>query len=107
MAYDGEFSVFISMIVGTGFGLITKYFLDKNFIFKFHSRNFLENSRTFLLYTIMGLATTLIFWCFEFFFHYLFNTKEMRYVGGVIGLTIGYLAKYQLDKRYVFPKEAV
>jgi len=26
----------------------------------------------------------------------------MRYVGGVIGLAIGYYVKYQLDKRYVF-----
>ena len=26
----------------------------------------------------------------------------MRYVGGVIGLAIGYWAKYRLDKRFVF-----
>ena len=31
-----------------------------------------------------------------------FETKEMRYLGGVLGLAIGYLAKYHLDKRYVF-----
>ncbi|HMU91334.1 MAG TPA: GtrA family protein, partial [Pseudomonadales bacterium] len=31
-----------------------------------------------------------------------FATKEMRYLGGIIGLAIGYLAKYHLDKRYVF-----
>ena len=27
----------------------------------------------------------------------------MRELGAVIGLTIGYVAKYQLDRRYVFP----
>jgi len=53
----------------------------------------------------MGLATTLIFWGFEFSFHYFFETKEMRYLGGVIGLAIGYLTKYHLDKRFVFRKE--
>jgi hypothetical protein len=26
----------------------------------------------------------------------------MRYLGGLIGLAIGYWTKYRLDKRYVF-----
>ena len=39
--------------------------------------------------------------------HHIFETKEMRYLGGVIGLAIGYLTKYHLDKRYVFRTEAV
>jgi hypothetical protein len=55
----------------------------------------------------MGLATIVIFWGFEFGFNHIFATKEMRYLGGVIGLAIGYLAKYHLDKRYVFRTEAV
>ena len=57
------------------------------------------------LYTAMGLATTVIFWGFEFGFHHLFATREMRYLGGVIGLAIGYVSKYYLDKRYVFHTE--
>ena len=31
-----------------------------------------------------------------------FETKEMRYLGGILGLMIGYICKYYLDKRYVF-----
>ena len=50
----------------------------------------------------MGLVTTAIFWGFEFTFDAIYQTKEMRYVGGVIGLAIGYYVKYQLDKRFVF-----
>ena len=49
-----------------------------------------------------ALATTVIFWGFEFGFDHLFATKEMRYLGGILGLAIGYLSKYFLDKRYVF-----
>ena len=30
----------------------------------------------------------------------------MRYLGGMIGLAIGYLTKYHLDKRYVFRTES-
>lgn len=55
-----------------------------------------------MLYTVMGIFTTIIFLAFEFGFHAIFETKEMRYVGGVIGLMIGYICKYYLDKRFVF-----
>lgn len=101
-AYGGAFSVPISMIAGTGTGLVAKYILDKRYIFRFRARDLGHDSRTFALYTLMGLATTVIFWGFEFGFDHLFGTKEMRYVGGVIGLAIGYVTKYYLDKRYVF-----
>jgi hypothetical protein len=50
----------------------------------------------------MGIATTAIFWGFEFGFNHAFQSKEMRYLGGLIGLAIGYWTKYHLDKRYVF-----
>lgn len=100
--YPGPFSVLVSMIVGTGVGLVVKYILDKRYIFRFRARNAVHDSQTFLLYTLMGLATTVIFWGFEFGFDHLFADKHMRYVGGVIGLCIGYVAKYYLDKRFVF-----
>lgn len=100
--YTGKFDTLISVAVGTGIGLVVKYVLDKRYIFRFRARNAIHDGQTFALYTLMGLATTVIFWGFEFGFHQLFGTKEMRYLGGIIGLTIGYLAKYHLDKRYVF-----
>jgi len=100
--YDGRFSIALSIIVGTGAGLVIKYVLDKRYIFRFHTRNLAHDSRTFALYTLMGLATTVIFWGFEFGFDYLFGTKEMRYLGGMIGLAFGYVTKYYLDKRFVF-----
>lgn len=104
--YGGAGALFISVMVGTAVGLVVKYLLDKHYIFRFHTRNLAHDSRTFALYTAMGLVTTFIFWGFEFSFHYLFGSKEMRYLGGVIGLAIGYVVKYQLDKRYVFRAEA-
>ena len=50
----------------------------------------------------MGVFTTAIFWGTEYAFHLIFTTDAMRYIGGVLGLTIGYYIKYQLDKRFVF-----
>ena len=105
--YSGAFDILASVVVGTGVGLVVKYILDKRYIFRFRARNVAHDTQTFALYTVMGLATTVIFWGFEFGFHHIFETKEMRYLGGVIGLAIGYLTKYCLDKRYVFRAEAV
>ena len=105
--YSGIFDILASVVVGTGVGLVVKYILDKRYIFRFRARNVAHDTQTFALYTVMGLATTVIFWGFEFGFQHIFETKEMRYLGGVIGLAIGYLTKYHLDKRYVFRTEAV
>lgn len=104
-SYSGAFDVLISVAVGTGVGLVVKYILDKRYIFRFRTRNAVHDGQTFALYTLMGLVTTVIFWGFEFGFHHLFESREMRYFGGVIGLAIGYLIKYRLDKRYVFRTE--
>jgi len=106
-SYKGAFDILTSVIIGTGVGLVVKYILDKRYIFCFRARSVAHDTQTFALYTFMGLATTVIFWGFEFGFHHIFETKEMRYLGGVIGLAIGYLTKYHLDKRYVFRTEAV
>lgn len=100
--YHGSWAVALSVLVGTGVGLVVKYVLDKQYIFRFKPANRAEDGRAFVLYAVMGLITTAIFWGFEFAFDYLFDNKTMRYVGGIIGLVIGYISKYQLDKRYVF-----
>lgn len=100
--YSGDFSILISIIMGTGFGLVVKYILDKKYIFQYKTETAGHNRHIFFLYTVMGILTTFIFWGFEFGFHYIFETKEMRYLGGILGLMIGYICKYYLDKHYVF-----
>ena len=97
-----SFSLFISIFIGTLVGLVVKYVLDKKYIFKYKTVNAQHNRQTFMLYAVMGVFTTIIFWGFEFGFHYLFETKEMRYIGGILGLMIGYVSKYYLDKKFVF-----
>jgi putative flippase GtrA len=107
--YIGMYSIILSVIAGTAVGLVIKYILDKRYIFRFQARDISHNNKVFVLYTFMGIVTTMIFWFFEFGFNHLFQTKEMRYFGGAIGLALGYIAKYQLDKRFVFraPKEKI
>jgi putative flippase GtrA len=104
--YDGPNHLIFSVGAGTLAGLLLKYALDKRYIFRFQAKNASHNGRTFLLYALMGLLTTIIFWGFEFGFNYLFQTKALRYLGGIIGLAIGYLSKYHLDKQFVFRQGA-
>lgn len=103
--YAGAYDTLLSVVMGTGVGLVVKYVLDKRFIFDFQADNAAHDARVFMLYTVMGLATTAIFWAFEFGFGHVFGTREMRYVGGVLGLALGYYTKYQLDKRFVFRRD--
>ncbi|MYN39720.1 GtrA family protein [Duganella sp. FT109W] len=104
--YAGPYHLLLAMIVGTGAGLVLKYVLDKRYIFRFRADNLGHDSRVFVLYATAGLATTVIFWGFEFGFNHLFGSREGRYLGAGLGLGIGYLCKYQLDKRYVFTSVA-
>ncbi|WP_421780375.1 GtrA family protein [Kiloniella litopenaei] len=106
-AYSGPFALVLSVGVGTAVGLVTKYLLDKRYIFRYRTSGMGHESKVFMLYTMMGFLTTAVFWAFEFGFHFIFDDKMMRYLGGIIGLGIGYWIKYQLDKKYVFiSKEA-
>jgi hypothetical protein len=102
--YTGMFVMYVSIAVGTLTGLVTKYVLDKKYIFAYRASSLVDDGATFILYSVMGLATTLIFWGTELGFEFLFGTKWLRYLGAVIGLTIGYSVKYRLDKHFVFIK---
>lgn len=101
-AYKGLYFVEISILVGTAAGLPLRYFLEKRYIFAFTSQNLAHDGRLFIFYSAMGMITTLIFWGTEYAFHLIYNTDEMRYVGGIIGLAFGFYVKYQLDKKFVF-----
>ena len=100
--YEGPFSVEISILVGTAMGLPLRYFLEKRYIFNFTSKNLVHDGKLFVFYSAMGVITTLIFWGTEYAFHLIYDSDFMRYLGGVIGLSVGFYVKYQLDKKYVF-----
>ena len=100
--YDGFFSLYLALFMGTLSGLIVKYLLDKKYIFAYQSKNKKEEGKTFFLYSFMGVFTTVIFWGMEISFDYLFSHESGKYIGGVLGLVIGYVIKYNLDKKYVF-----
>ena len=92
----------LALGAGTIVGLVVKYMLDKRWIFYDFASGVKNHSRKFTLYTAMGIVTTAMFWGAETAFWLIWRTDVMRELGAVIGLTIGYIVKYNLDRRFVF-----
>ncbi len=95
-------SLYVAMFFGTLAGLVAKYILDKKYIFYHIPVNKTDDVRKFISYSYMGIFTTIIFWGTEIAFNSLFQNPNAKYLGAVIGLSIGYVIKYFLDKKYVF-----
>ena len=97
-----KFIYIYALVVGTLGGLIVKYLLDKYFIFNSVSASLNKEFKKFSIYTILGATTTLIFWFTETTFYLIYKTHLAREIGALIGLTVGYYVKYNLDKKFVF-----
>ena len=90
---------------GTIAGFILKYILDRNYIFNDSYANFSRETHKISKYAFFSIFTTGIFWFSELLFWQLYKTDLAREFGAVLGLTIGYYIKYNLDKKYVFRKK--
>lgn len=97
--YSGFLSIYIAMFFGTLAGLVLKYVLDKKYIFYYETKTIKQDSQKFVIYSLNGIWTTMIFWASELTFDKFYNAK---YIGAIVGLGIGYIVKYFLDKRFVF-----
>ena len=71
-------ALIIAMVAGTVVGWVSKYLLDKHYIFTFETSSQRENLLKFLTYGLTGILTTSIFWGFELVFDYLFDTQLAR-----------------------------
>lgn len=100
----GDTGPYFASAIGAGtiVGLIIKYILDKRWIFYDFETGMKSHSRKFSLYTAMGLITTAMFWGTETAFWMIWQTDLMRELGAILGLSVGYVVKCQLDRRFVF-----
>lgn len=92
----------LAVAAGTLAGLVVKYLLDKSWIFYDGATGLAAHGRKFTLYTVMGIVTTAIFWGTETAFWLIWHSDPMRELGAVTGLMVGYVIKYNLDRRFVF-----
>ena len=99
---EGPAHFALAMGFGTLAGLVVKYHLDKRWIFYDTASGLAAQGRQFSLYTAMGLVTTAIFWGTETAFWAIWQTHPAREAGAILGLAVGYVVKYHLDRRFVF-----
>ena len=92
----------LAIVAGTAAGFLTKYVLDKKWIFYDRYTTHRHELRKVSLYGAFSVVTTLVFWLFEVSFWMLWRTDFAKYSGAVLGLAIGYAVKYFLDRRFVF-----
>jgi hypothetical protein len=100
--YNDFGGLFVAILIGTVIGMTSKYFLDKNYIFYYVNKDRNRGVKNFFFYSLTGIFTTIIFWGFEIGFHFTFNSNLAKYIGAIIGLSIGYFLKFFLDRKYVF-----
>ncbi|MGN7292564.1 GtrA family protein [Rhizobium sp. SAFR-030] len=95
----------LSILGGTIAGFAVKYVLDKKWIFYDGYTSHAGEARKVALYGMFSVLTTIIFWSFEIAFWTIWETDFAKYAGGALGLAIGYVSKYTLDRRFVFRSE--
>lgn len=104
---DGTAGFIMAVGFGTLAGLFLKYVLDKKWIFyDRQTTGVTAQGRQFSVYLLMGVGTTVIFWGTETVFWLIWQTDVMRELGAVLGLGVGYVVKYNLDRRFVFSQVA-
>jgi len=95
-------SELIGSIVAVGITYIIKFFLDKFIVFKKGGTQLKETSKEFLKYFGVAILTTIENIGIQFLLTNLMKTPIE--ISVVIALSIGYLTKFYLDRKYVFNK---
>ncbi len=90
----------IGSIVAVGITYIIKFFLDKYIVFKKKGTKLKETSLEFIKYFGFAILTTIENIGIQFIFtNYLNTPLELSLV---VALSIGYLTKFFIDKKFVF-----
>ena len=93
----------IGSIVAVGITYVIKFFLDKYLVFKKTSIKIKETSQEFFKYFGFAILTTIENIGIQFILTNLFGAPIE--IGILIALSIGYVTKFFLDRKYVFTKE--
>ncbi|MBF9195918.1 GtrA family protein [Microvirga terrestris] len=92
----------LSILMGTAAGCVLKYVLDKKWVFDDDYGGHRQEAQKVTLYGAFSVLTTLVFWGFEVAFWMIWQTDLAKYPGAILGLAIGYAAKFILDRTFVF-----
>tara|TARA_B100000989_G_scaffold299003_1_gene291845 strand:- start:5206 stop:5595 length:390 start_codon:yes stop_codon:yes gene_type:complete len=98
--YTKMYRVELSIIIATALTMPARYVLERKFIF---SRiRYSSDTKSFLVYTFSACIATVIFIVTEYVFHLVFANDALRYLGGMIGLSLGFYFKFWFDTLKVY-----
>jgi putative flippase GtrA len=80
---------------------IIKFILDKIIVFQKKDTNFQQTRKEFVIYFIFAILTTIINIGIQFILR-LFTPESWITIRIIIALSIGYIVKFLLDRKYVF-----
>jgi putative flippase GtrA len=100
------YALALAIAAGTVTGFAAKYVLDKFWIFDDRYGGPAGELRKLVRYGAFSVLTTQFFWGFEVACWLIWQTDTAKYVGAVIGSSIGYAVKYLLDRSFVFNQRA-
>lgn len=93
----------IGSILAVGITYLIKFFLDKYFVFKKAGSRLKDTSKEFLKYFLFAILTTIENIGIQFLLtNFLHTSLEISFI---IALSIGYLTKFFLDRKYVFTQD--
>ena len=95
-----DMSEFVGSVIAVGITYLIKFFLDKFLVFKAIDRKLKQTSKEFIKYFVFAILTTLENLGIQFILSNLFGTPIELSV--FIALSIGYVTKFFLDRKYVF-----
>lgn len=90
-------------IVAVGITYVVKFFLDKYIVFEKKGGKLKDTSQEFLKYFGFALLTTIENIGIQFIMTNFFGTPLE--ISMIIALSIGYVTKFLLDRKYVFNKD--
>ncbi len=98
---DGR--VLVGSVLGVGVSYIVKFILDKFIVFQKKSTNLKQTSKEFIKYFLFAIFTTAINIGGQYLLYKVFLWDYL--VAAIIPLAIGYVVKFLLDRKYVFPEK--
>ncbi len=95
----------VAMIIAIIITFIFKYIADKKYVYKYEIEK-MYDKKSLVFYLIFSLFTTFLFFVVELFFIFVLKDIEFKKeIGATLGLLIGYIIKFILDKNITFKEK--
>ncbi len=92
-------------LLGVVVSYIVKFILDKFIVFQKKSTNLKQTSKEFIKYFLFAILTTVINLGGQYLLMQVFLLDYL--IAAIPPLAIGYIVKFLLDRKYVFPQKTV